>query len=69
MAVLVLLLAAVAAAAAWYVDVRLRPWRPCRWCNGRKRTRGSRPKAYGKFTCRRCGGKGEVRRLGAGKGK
>jgi DnaJ-class molecular chaperone len=51
----------------WYVDVRLRPWKPCPWCGGRRRTRGSRPKAYGKYTCRHCGGKGELRRAGAGR--
>jgi len=66
--VVVLLLAAlVIGVAVWYVDVRLRPWKPCPRCNGRKRTRGSRPAAFGKYTCRRCGGKGEVRRVGAGK--
>lgn len=63
---LIVLGAVVVAGGAWYIDVRLRPWKPCPWCNGRTRTRGSRPAAYGKFRCRRCGGKGEVRRRGAG---
>jgi DnaJ-class molecular chaperone len=67
MLAVLLLLAALVAAGAWYVDVRRRPWKPCPWCGGRKRTRGSRPTAYGKFTCRHCGGKGEVRRVGAGR--
>jgi len=67
MTVVVLLLAAAAGVVAWYVDVRLRPWKPCPRCGGRKRTRGSRPTAFGKFSCRRCGGRGDVRRVGAGK--
>lgn len=66
LALLVLLLVAVAVG-AWYVDVRLRPWKPCPKCGGRKRTRGSRPRAWGEFRCRRCGGTGKVRRFGAGK--
>jgi hypothetical protein len=63
--VVYIVLGAAAAVSAWYVDVHLRPWKPCPSCNGRTRTRGSRPAAYGKFRCRRCGGKGEVRRWGA----
>ena len=64
---LVIVLAALVIGGGWYVDVRLRPWKPCPRCGGRKRTRGSRPTAFGKYSCRRCGGKGEVRRVGAGK--
>lgn len=67
MTVVYIVLGAVAAVGAWYADVRLRPWKPCPSCNGRTRTKGSRRTAYGKFRCRRCGGKGEVRRIGAGR--
>jgi hypothetical protein len=65
MAVLWLLLI-VAAAGAWrYVDVRRHPVRPCPRCDGSKKNAGSRPTAWG--TCRRRGGKEEVRRIGAPK--
>jgi DnaJ-class molecular chaperone len=62
MLVVYVLLAALVTGGAWYVDVRLRPWKPCPSCHGRKRTT-----AYGKHHCRRCGGSGEVRRVGAGR--
>ena len=68
-AAVIVVLVALVIAGGWYIDVRRRPWKPCRWCNGRTRTKGSRPKAWGKYRCRHCGGKGEVRRWGAGKGK
>jgi len=51
----------------WIRDVRRHPVRPCPSCGGSKRNAGSRSTAWG--ICGRCGGKGEVRRWGAGKGK
>lgn len=39
---------------AWAVFVYFSPYRPCRWCQGRKRGR-----------CWRCKGTRQVRRLGA----
>jgi DnaJ-class molecular chaperone len=63
--VALILLAALVTAGGWYIDVRWHPWRPCPSCGGRTRNKGSRPAAYGKHNCRRCGGKGEVRRWGA----
>lgn len=65
MTVLWLVLAALVIGGGWYVDVRWHPWKPCPSCHGRTRNAGSRPSAYGKHHCRRCGGKGEVRRIGA----
>jgi hypothetical protein len=50
-------------AAGWWVDVQRHPMRRCPSCNGSKKNTGSSSQRWG--TCRRCGGKGEVRRLGA----
>lgn len=56
------------AAVAWWVDVHRRPIRRCPSCNGTKRNTGSSTSIrWG--TCRKCGGKGEVRRFGAGDSK
>jgi DnaJ-class molecular chaperone len=66
MTVVYVVLGAVVAGGAWYVDLRWHPWKPCRSCHGRTRNAGSRPAAWGDHHCRRCGGKGKVRRIGAG---
>jgi hypothetical protein len=58
----VVVLAAAIAVTAWWVDVQRHPIRRCPSCNGSKRNSGN-AKRWG--TCRRCGGKGEVRRFGA----
>jgi hypothetical protein len=49
----------------WLFDVRWHPVRPCPRCSGSGRNWGSDPRAWG--ICRRCGGKREVRRWGAGR--
>ena len=57
-------LAGAVAGVAWWVDVARRPIRRCPSCKGTKRNTGnSTSLTWG--TCRRCGGKGEVRRFGA----
>jgi DnaJ-class molecular chaperone len=62
---LLLALIAVVIVVGWYVDVRRRPNRRCRACNGTgKNSRGVR---WG--TCHRCGGVGHVHRIGAGNGR
>lgn len=58
-----LALAVIVAAGAWYIGVRLFPWRTCPRCAGRGRiggvTRGTHR------DCGRCGASGRVRRIGA----
>ena len=52
-----------AAAAAYLVSLRLRPWWPCRACRGSGKTRDRIWKpATG--TCPKCGGRGRRARLG-----
>jgi DnaJ-class molecular chaperone len=58
-----LVIAGAVAVGAWWVDVRRHPVRRCPSCNGSKKNTGSSGKRWG--TCRRCKGKGEVRRFGA----
>ncbi|HEX3962413.1 MAG TPA: hypothetical protein VHZ03_38260 [Trebonia sp.] len=58
-----LALVAVVVIVGWYVDLRRRPNRRCWACNGSGRN--SRGVRWG--NCGRCGGSGNVRRLGAGK--
>jgi hypothetical protein len=58
----IVLIVAAVALIGWWVDVQRRPIRRCPSCKGSKRNSGSSQR-WG--TCRRCGGKGEVRRLGA----
>jgi DnaJ-class molecular chaperone len=60
-AVVVIIVAVVVI--AWWVDVRRHPIRRCPSCKGTKRNAGSTSLRWG--TCRRCDGKGEVRRRGA----
>ena len=59
----VLVLIAVVALVALWVDVQRHPIRRCPSCKGTKKNGGSTALRWG--TCRRCGGKGEVRRRGA----
>jgi DnaJ-class molecular chaperone len=61
----VLVLAAIVVVVGWWVDVQRRPIRRCPSCDGSKKNAGDGSRYWG--TCRRCGGKGEVRRLGAPK--
>ena len=63
MTALVLVLAAAAAAGAWYAHVRRYPWKDCPRCSGKKRNYSLRAHR----DCRRCGSTGRVRRIGAGK--
>jgi DnaJ-class molecular chaperone len=58
----VLLIVAVIAVGVWWVDVKIHPIRRCPSCGGSKRN-SSNPARWG--TCRRCSGKGEVRRFGS----
>ena len=60
-----LALAALTALGCWRVSVALWPTRLCPSCKGRKTNAGSNRQRWG--TCRRCGGTGHVRRLGARK--
>jgi DnaJ-class molecular chaperone len=59
----VVVIVAVVVIIGWWVDVQRRPIRRCPSCNGSKKNAGSSSLRWG--TCRRCGGKGEVRRRGA----
>ena len=63
----VVVLVAAIAVVAWWVDIQRHPIRRCPSCNGSKKNAGSSSLRWG--TCRRCGGKGEVRRFGAPKQK
>jgi DnaJ-class molecular chaperone len=59
----VVVLIAIVALVAWWFDLQRHPIRRCPSCNGTKKNGGSTPLRWG--TCRRCSGKGEVRRRGA----
>jgi DnaJ-class molecular chaperone len=60
----VVLVIVVIVVIGWWVDVQRHPIRRCPRCKGTKRNTGSTTSlTWG--TCRRCGGKGEVRRFGA----
>jgi DnaJ-class molecular chaperone len=59
----IVVIIALVIAAGWWVDLRLHPFRRCPRCNGRRRNEGSTNSHWG--YCRRCGGRGEVRRFGA----
>jgi DnaJ-class molecular chaperone len=61
----VLLIIAAAVVVGWWATVQRHPIRKCPACKGSKKNAGSNSERWG--TCRRCGGKGEVRRLGGGK--
>jgi DnaJ-class molecular chaperone len=58
----ILLIVAVIAVGAWLVNVRLYPIRRCPSCGGSKRN-STNANRWG--TCRRCSGKGEIRRFGS----
>ena len=62
---LAVLAVAAVVVAGWYVDVRWHPVRRCPSCGGSKKNWGSDTRRWG--TCRRCGGRGDVRRFGAGR--
>jgi len=49
--------------AGYVVSLYRWPFRPCPRCNGTSRNKGSNRKRFGQ--CRRCGGKGSMRRIGA----
>lgn len=61
----VVVLVAVVVLVLWWVDMRVHPVRRCPWCRGSKRNVGSSTRRWG--TCPRCGGTGELRRIGARK--
>lgn len=58
------LIIAIIVVGVWWASVRIHPIRRCPSCKGGKRNRGSSETRWG--LCPRCGGKGEVRRFGAG---
>jgi DnaJ-class molecular chaperone len=63
MAWLLVVITAVLIAGAYYVSLRIHPWRPCRPCDGSGKSRDALWKsAFG--TCRACGGRGRRPRLG-----
>lgn len=62
-----LLVIVIALAAVVYAERRWHPMRRCPSCGGRKTNFLSTMDRWG--ICGRCGGKGEVRRFGAGKGQ
>jgi hypothetical protein len=55
----------IAVAAIWWIDIQRHPVRRCPSCKGSKKNAGSSATRWG--TCRRCGGKGELRRFGGRK--
>jgi hypothetical protein len=59
-----LVLIAVAILVGWWFSVQRHPVRRCPSCKGSKKNAGSTSLRWG--ACGRCGGKGEVRRFGAG---
>ncbi|MCW2932021.1 MAG: hypothetical protein JWM19_2983 [Actinomycetia bacterium] len=61
----VVVIVAAVAVAAWWIDVHRHPMRTCPSCKGSKKNTNSSGQRW--RTCRRCSGKGEVRRLGAPK--
>jgi hypothetical protein len=65
LAVSVVVLIGAAIVVAWWLSVQHHPIRRCPSCKGSKKNAGSTSERWG--TCRRCGGKGEVRRFGASK--
>jgi DnaJ-class molecular chaperone len=59
----IVVIIALVIAGAWWVDMRVHPFRRCPKCDGRRRNPGSSKTYWG--YCSRCGGRGEVRRFGA----
>ena len=62
---IILLAILVIAVAGWRLSVWRWPTRRCPSCDGKKTNAGSNALRWG--TCRRCGGQGYVRRIGARK--
>lgn len=62
----VLVLIAIVVLGGWWATVTYHPYRRCPSCKGSKKNSGSNELRWG--TCGRCGGKGHVRRFGAGPG-
>jgi hypothetical protein len=62
----VLVLIAIVVIGGWWFSLQRHPIRRCPSCKGSKKNAGSTSLRWG--TCGRCGGKGEVRRFGAGPG-
>ena len=58
-----LILLGLAAIAVYAGSLYLWPYRPCGRCKGTGRNSGSTSKRFGE--CRRCGGSGRLRRIGA----
>jgi DnaJ-class molecular chaperone len=58
-----LFLIALLAFGAYVGSLYLWPYRPCTRCKGTGRNKGSNRKRFGQ--CRRCGGAGMLRRIGA----
>ena len=63
----IVVIIALVVAGLWYFDVQRHPVRRCPRCSGSKHNGGSTESRWG--ICGRCGGKGEVRRFGAGSGE
>ncbi len=61
----VVLIIGAAVVVGWWATTQRYPIRKCPSCKGSKKNAGSNSERWG--TCRRCGGKGEVRRLGSRK--
>jgi DnaJ-class molecular chaperone len=61
----VVVIVAAIAVAGWWIDVHRHPMRSCPSCKGSKKNTSSNGQRW--RTCRRCAGKGAVRRFGAGK--
>jgi DnaJ-class molecular chaperone len=59
----VVVIIVVVVAALWWSTMQRHPIRVCPSCKGSKKNSGSTDQRWG--TCRRCGGKGEVRRFGS----
>jgi hypothetical protein len=62
----VLVAIAIVVLVCWWYSVERHPFRRCPSCKGKKKNAGSNELRWG--LCGRCGGKGHVRRFGAGPG-
>ena len=63
MIVIWIVIAVIGAYYLWRLDVRHHPYRPCPRCGGKRMNAGSSASRWG--LCRKCGGRGAVRRYGA----
>ena len=59
----VVVLIAAVIVGLWWFTVQRHPIRRCPSCKGSKKNAGSNDQRWG--ICRRCGGKGEIRRFGS----